>query len=77
MGGWVIWRSIRRRFPAVPGFGPMAFLGALLALCLSACGPLVRPYYNRDIGGYLMPNSSMTPTALVQIQARQPISARW
>ncbi|HKP94340.1 MAG TPA: NlpC/P60 family protein [Fibrobacteria bacterium] len=35
------------------------------ALFLSACGPLVRPYYNRDIGGYLRPDPSLTPTARV------------
>ncbi len=33
-------------------------------MALSACGPLVRPYYNRDVGGWVMPNSSLTPTAI-------------
>ena len=40
-------------------------LAILAALALSACGPLVRPYYNRDMGGYLQPDPSITPTPLV------------
>lgn len=37
----------------------------ILAACLlSACGPLVRPSYNRDAGCYVMPSSSLTPTAI-------------
>jgi cell wall-associated NlpC family hydrolase len=34
-------------------------------LFLSACGPLVRPYYNRNAGGYVMPDPSLTPTPVV------------
>ena len=64
MGGRVPRQRIPRRLPAVP-VSAVPLPVALLALCLSACGPLVRPYYNRDIGGYMMPNSSLTPTALV------------
>lgn len=36
-----------------------------IALCLNACGPLIRPYYNRNIGGYLEPDPATTPTAKV------------
>jgi cell wall-associated NlpC family hydrolase len=31
---------------------------------------LVRPYYNRDLGGYLRPDPSLTPTALVPDELR-------
>lgn len=34
-----------------------------MALC--ACGPLVRPHYNRDVGGWIQPDPSFTPTAAV------------
>lgn len=34
-------------------------------LALSACGPLVRPYYVRSAGGYVMPTAERTPTAAV------------
>jgi cell wall-associated NlpC family hydrolase len=32
---------------------------------LAGCGPLVRPYYNRDMGGYLQPDPATTPTARI------------
>ncbi|MEO6095809.1 MAG: NlpC/P60 family protein [Fibrobacteria bacterium] len=35
------------------------------SLCFTACGPLIRPYYNRNLGGYLEPDPSTTPTAKV------------
>ena len=42
--------------------------GALsMGLLLSGCGPLVRPYYNRDLGGYLQPDPATTPTAKVPV----------
>lgn len=44
---------------------PSRLAAASIAACLSACGPLVRPYYNRDMGGYMMPDPSLTPTPLV------------
>lgn len=31
---------------------------------------MVRPYYNRDVGGYLMPDPSLTPTALVPVELK-------
>jgi probable lipoprotein NlpC len=49
--------------------GGTAFLSALmplgLLLFLTGCGPLVRPYYNRDMGGYLQPDPALTPTARI------------
>ena len=36
-----------------------------VSLLLTACGPLVRPWYNRDMGGYMQPDPSTTPTPLV------------
>jgi cell wall-associated NlpC family hydrolase len=44
---------------------PARALCLCLPLALAACGPLVRPYYNRDAGGYLMPDPSQTPTPAV------------
>ncbi len=41
-----------------------AFIGVIVASLLAACGPLVRPSYNRDAGCYVMPSSSLTPTAI-------------
>lgn len=38
---------------------------SLLPFALAGCGPLVRPYYNRSAGGYIMPDPSQTPTPLV------------
>jgi probable lipoprotein NlpC len=38
---------------------------AAIPLLLSACGPLVRPYYNRNAGAYIMPDPSRTPTPVV------------
>ena len=36
-----------------------------LPIFLIACGPLVRPYYNRNAGAYIMPDPSQTPTPIV------------
>ena len=44
--------------------------GMLTAFFLCACGPLVRPYYNRDAGGYLRPDPSLTPTAMVPAELK-------
>jgi cell wall-associated NlpC family hydrolase len=52
------------RFPKERGVFLAAALG-LLPLLLAACGPLVRPYYNRNAGRYIMPDPSQTPTPLV------------
>ena len=40
-------------------------VAAFLAAGLAACGPLVRPYYNRNAGGYILPDPSQTPTPVV------------
>lgn len=47
--------------------GRTAFLPWAVALpfFLAGCGPLVRPYYNRNAGGYVMPDPSVTPTPVV------------
>lgn len=45
--------------------GTVPRLAAMAALLLTACGPLVRPYYNRNAGAYIMPDASMTPTPKV------------
>lgn len=37
----------------------------LAGLVFMACGPLVRPHYNRNAGAYIMPDPSLTPTPLV------------
>jgi cell wall-associated NlpC family hydrolase len=68
MGGKVIRRGNLGRLLAVAiRISVPATVAASLffLLFLSACGPLVRPYYNRDVGGYLQPDPSMTPTAKV------------
>ncbi len=57
---------------AQAAFALRTFSALLLALCLTACGPLVRPYYNRDLGGYLQPDPSLTPTALVPAELKVP-----
>ncbi|MBW8889446.1 MAG: C40 family peptidase [Fibrobacteres bacterium] len=44
---------------------PQILLAVGPLLFLSACGPLVRPYYNRNAGGYIMPDPSLTPTPIV------------
>jgi cell wall-associated NlpC family hydrolase len=49
----------------MPGKSPLPWIAAALAAGLTACGPLVRPYYNRNAGGYVMPDPSQTPTPLV------------
>jgi hypothetical protein len=54
--------------PAIPVY----FLSIFL---LTACGPLVRPYYNRDIGGYLTPDPSFTPTPVVPAALKGSASA--
>ncbi len=36
------------------------------------CGPTVRPYFMRSVGGYVMPDASRTPTAKAPI-----LSAAW
>lgn len=61
MGGSATWRSIHSRLTAV--VIPFAVLAS--ALLFDACGPLDRPYYNRDVGGYLQPDPSMSPTTQV------------
>jgi cell wall-associated NlpC family hydrolase len=48
-----------------PGRTAFFLWAAALPFFLSACGPLVRPYYNRNAGGYIMPDPSMTPTPVV------------
>jgi peptidoglycan endopeptidase LytE len=41
-------------------------LSGIAALCLvTACGPLVRPYYVRSAGAYVTPTADRTPTAAV------------
>lgn len=66
MGGPVNWQSVHARLNAVVRSRVSIFLGVLIpALLLSACGPLVRPYYNRDMGGYMRPDPSITPTPIV------------
>ncbi|GEM_PF-875257 len=52
--------------PARFTIAALVFSGALL----SGCGPLVRPYYNRDIGGWLEPDPSTTPTAKVPVSLK-------
>ncbi|MDB5102345.1 MAG: glycoside hydrolase [Fibrobacteres bacterium] len=37
-------------------------MGICAMLSLLSCGPLVRPWYNRDVGGYVQPDPSATPT---------------
>jgi cell wall-associated NlpC family hydrolase len=44
---------------------PMRAAFLCLSLAFTACGPLVRPYYNRNAGRYIMPEASQTPTPLV------------
>lgn len=51
------------RLAVLPAFRIGALFG--LASLLAACGPLVRPYYNRNAGAYVMPDPSQTPTPLV------------
>lgn len=51
-------RQPRRAFRWAPA-------ALFLSQILTACGPLVRPYYNRNAGGYIMPDPSVTPTPLV------------
>ena len=52
------------RGQALPAMG--AALACLwLSGSLSGCGPLVRPYYNRNLGGYMQPDPSVTPTASI------------
>jgi cell wall-associated NlpC family hydrolase len=46
------------------------FTGLSSLFFFSACGPLVRPYYNRDLGGYLMPDPSLTPTAQIPAELK-------
>ena len=36
----------------------------MIAGLLSACGPMVRPYYSRSAGHYITPNSTLTPTSI-------------
>lgn len=48
------------------------------AFCLAGCGPLVRPHYNRNAGAYIMPDPSLTPTAVVPpaLKAASPDALR-
>lgn len=51
-------KQVRKSLPA---FAVLCLAG----LCLGACGPMVRPYFVRSAGGYVMPTAAMTPTAAV------------
>ena len=47
--------------------------GYFLSACfISACGPMVRPYFNRSVGGYITPNLDLS----VQFHRSAP-GAEW
>jgi cell wall-associated NlpC family hydrolase len=43
----------------------MSLMGMTALWLLTACGPLIRPYFVRSAGGYVTPTADLTPTAAV------------